>query len=154
MRVAWIIDHLGQGGTQRQLLEVGRLLRDQVSLQVVSLSTRKTDYAAPLREAGIQLTLVPQGSKFSFLSTCQALATILSQSQPDIVQTWLFEAGVYGRLAALWTRRPVVVAAVRNTTESNQLATCIASVVSDWTFEPFSGESIEFLRTFKFKPSK
>jgi len=115
MRVAWIIDHLGQGGAQRQLLEVGRLLRHQVSLQVVSLSTRKIDYAAPLRESGIPLTLVPQGSKFSALSTCQALATILSQLQPDIVQTWLFEAGVYGRLAAFWTRRPVVIAAVRNT---------------------------------------
>jgi glycosyltransferase involved in cell wall biosynthesis len=116
MRVAWIIDHLGQGGAQRQLLEVGRLLpRDQVSLQVVSLSTRKTDYAAPLRDAGIQLTLVPQGSKFSSFSTCQAVAAILSQLQPDVVQTWLFEAGVYGRLAALWTRCPVVVAAVRNT---------------------------------------
>src|SRR5687768_11393236 len=115
MRVAWIIDHLGQGGAQRQLLEVGRLLRHQVSLQVVSLSTKKTDYAAPLREAGIQLTLVPQGSKFSAFSTCQALAAILSEFQPDIVQTWLFEAGLYGRLAALWTRRPVVVAAARNT---------------------------------------
>ena len=58
---------------------------------------------------------MPQGSKFSSFSTCRALADILSQLQPDIVQTWLFEAGVYGRLAALWTKRPVVVAAVRNT---------------------------------------
>ena len=115
MRVAWVIDHLGQGGAQRQLLEVGRLLRDQVSLHVVSLSTKKIDYAEPLREAGIQLTLVPQGSKFSSLSTCRALVNVLSQLQPDVVQTWLFEASLYGRLAALWTRCPVVVAAVRNT---------------------------------------
>ena len=115
MRVAWVIDHLGQGGAQRQLLEVGRLLRHHVSLHVVSLSTRKTDYAVPLREAGIRLTLVPLGSKFSSLSTCRALVDVLSQLQPDVVQTWLFDASLYGRLAALWTGCPVVVAAVRNT---------------------------------------
>jgi hypothetical protein len=47
----------------------------------------------------------------------------------------------------------VNVAVVRNTTESNQLATCLAAVVGGWTFDPFEGDSITFQRTFRFGPS-
>jgi hypothetical protein len=45
------------------------------------------------------------------------------------------------------------VAVVRNTTDSNQLGSCLAAVVGSWTFDPFEGESITFQRTFRFAAS-
>jgi hypothetical protein len=47
----------------------------------------------------------------------------------------------------------VNVGVVRNTTESNQLASCLSAAVGDWTFEPFTGDSMTFQRTFRFAPS-
>jgi hypothetical protein len=46
------------------------------------------------------------------------------------------------------------VTVVRNTTESNQLASCLSATVSDWTFEPFTGDSVTFQRTFRFAPQQ
>jgi hypothetical protein len=42
------------------------------------------------------------------------------------------------------------VAVVRNTTGSNHLGDCLGAVVGDWTFEPFTGDAVTFLRTFRF----
>jgi hypothetical protein len=40
----------------------------------------------------------------------------------------------------------------RNTTGSNTLATCVVDVVDSWTFTPFTGEPVEFMRPFRFGP--
>ncbi len=45
------------------------------------------------------------------------------------------------------------VAVVRNTTDSDQLGSCLAAVVGSWAFDPFEGESITFKRTLRFGPS-
>jgi sugar transferase (PEP-CTERM/EpsH1 system associated) len=113
IRVCYVIDDLGIGGAQRQLVELaGALPKDRYAVHVVSLSTDKTEQAAPLRQAGVAVTLIDQqGAK---LASVGRLVRALRRWRPAIVHTWLFTADLYGRLAARAAGVPVVLSAVRS----------------------------------------
>ena len=114
LKVVHIIDDLGLGGAQRQLVELVRLLpRERVAVHVISLSTVKTQYVNALKDAGIPLTCIPQSGKWDWRCFI-ALTKLLRRLQPSIVQTWLFTADLYGRLAAWLVRVPVIISAVRS----------------------------------------
>lgn len=113
-RVCYIIDDLGVGGAQRQLMELVKALpKERYEPRVISLSTEKVAYAETLRKAEIPLTLIPQAGTWSW-STLWRLYRTIRAEQPAVVHTWLFTADLYGRLAAWLARTPVIVSAVRN----------------------------------------
>jgi len=112
--VVCVIDDLGLGGAQRQLTELVKSLpKRRITARVISLSTRKLAYAEAIREAGIPLTLIAQRGKWSW-TTLWDLWRALRSARADIVQTWLFTADLYGRLAAWLAGVPVIVSAVRS----------------------------------------
>lgn len=114
IRVAYIIDDLGLGGAQRQLVELLKgLARTRYEVHVISLSTAKTHYADALRSRGIPLHEIPQSGTLDW-RCLRALVTLLKALRPSIVHTWLFTADLYGRVAACRARVPVIVSAVRS----------------------------------------
>ena len=113
-RIVQIIDDLGLGGAQRQLVELVKALPgDRYDVAVISLSTEKCAYESAIRQAGVELVMIPQSGKWSW-SAFTALRQALAQRRPDIVQTWLFTADLYGRLAARLTGVPVIMTSVRS----------------------------------------
>jgi glycosyltransferase involved in cell wall biosynthesis len=112
--LALIIDDLGLGGAQRQLVELVRgLPRERYRVHVISLSTRKVDYVATLQGLGIEPTLIDQAGKWSW-GVFRKLWRELRRIRPQVVHTWLFTADLYGRLAAWLAGVPRVVCAVRS----------------------------------------
>jgi len=113
-KICYIIDDLAIGGAQRQLLELAKALpRDRYEPQVISLSTTRCALAPLFRDAGIPLTLIPQSGLWSW-STLTTLTRTMRALRPQIVQTWLFTADLYGRLAAWLAGTPIIISAVRN----------------------------------------
>lgn len=113
-KILHVIDDLGLGGAQRQLVELLKGLKQKnYPLEVIALSTEKTDYAQAIRDLGIRLTLVPQSGKWSW-SAFFTLKKEIGESRPDIVQTWLFTADLYGRIAAKMSGVPVIISTVRS----------------------------------------
>ncbi|GEM_PF-968100 len=114
-RVAYVIDDLGLGGAQRQLVSlVSSLAREGYEIEVISLSSERTAYESVLRESGIPVTLIAHSGKWSW-STLGKVHRRLKTFRPDLVHTWLFTADLYGRLAAFLNRTPHVISAMRNT---------------------------------------
>ena len=114
VRVMHIIDHLDAGGAQSQLLEVARhLSKKRWAVSVISLSTSRIQLVEQFRASGVDVILINQSGKWSW-PCFWVLKRCLSQLKPQIVQTWLFTADLYGRLAARLAGVPVVIAAVRS----------------------------------------
>ncbi len=112
--VVCIIDDLGRGGAQRQLVELARAIdRQRFELRVVALSDQKTIYLETLRALGVMVELVPHRGTFSF-ATLVRLRRLLRCWRPALVQTWLFTADFYGRIAARLAGVPSVVSTVRS----------------------------------------
>ncbi len=112
--VLLVIDDLGRGGAQRQLTELVKAMpRDRFVLHVVSLSTTKCDYVEMIQRTGTPLTLIAQSGTWSW-PTFFSLLRLVRRIRPQLVHTWLFTAGLYGRVAAWMARVPVIVSAVRS----------------------------------------
>ncbi len=115
VRVVHVIDHLGSGGAQRQLVElVRRLPRDRWDPVVISLSTERTGLVEELTQAGICVHLVPQHGTVD-LACLWALTRLLGVLRPAIVHTWLFTADTYGRIGARLAGVRHTICAIRNT---------------------------------------
>ncbi len=113
-KVVHIIDDLGVGGAQRQLVELVRALDpNEFAVEVISLSDGRTAHAEAIRQAGIPLHVIPQSGFWSW-PTLIRLTRLLRARHPALVQTWLFTADLYGRLAARAAGVPVVISTVRN----------------------------------------
>ncbi|PIQ83268.1 MAG: hypothetical protein COV75_08380 [Candidatus Omnitrophica bacterium CG11_big_fil_rev_8_21_14_0_20_63_9] len=114
IRLVHIIDNLGRGGAQRQLVELLKgLPRDRYELHVISMSTEKLDYAQTIRKLGVPLTCIPQSGLWSWRTFGEVVGT-LRALRPTIVQTWLFTSDLYGRLAARRVDAPVIISTVRS----------------------------------------
>jgi glycosyltransferase involved in cell wall biosynthesis len=114
-RVCLVIDHLGMGGAQRQMIELAkRLPPEHWQPVVVSLSTEKTVFASELRAAGIPCHLIDQRGAADWRCLFR-LTRLMRRMKPAVVHTWLFTADTYGRLAARACGIRRVVCAMRNT---------------------------------------
>jgi glycosyltransferase involved in cell wall biosynthesis len=120
-RILHIIPTLDRGGAEKQLvLLAAGLPRDQFDVRVCAL-TRGGPLEADLRAAGISPTIVGKRWKVDPLAWWE-LRRHIAQLQPDIVQTWLFTANAYGRVAAR-------AAGVRKIIASER---CVDSWKNDW----------------------
>src|SRR5260221_674304 len=108
MKVLHVITGLEGGGAERQLVYLLRGAAGTIQHEVVSLLDGGV-YERDIRATGAELhTLNLARNRFSALAVFR-LASVIRQSRPDIVQTWLYHADLIGLLAArLAGRAPVV----------------------------------------------
>src|SRR5256714_477449 len=83
------------------------LPRDRFRVQVAAL-TRLGPLQAELEAAGIPVTLIGKRLKLDPLALAR-LVRFLKSGRFDVVQTWIFAANTYGRLAARLARVPIVI---------------------------------------------
>jgi glycosyltransferase involved in cell wall biosynthesis len=98
-RVLQIIPTLERGGAEKQLsLLVTNLPKDEYDLHVCVL-TRNGPLDKVLKDAEIPIHYIGKRSRIDF-SAFLKLKRLIKKLKPDIVQTWLFAANSYGRMAA------------------------------------------------------
>src|SRR4051812_45227750 len=83
------------------------LPRDRFRVEVAAL-TRLGPLAADLEEAGIPVALIGKRHKADPLALAR-LARFMKERKFDVVQTWIFAANTYGRIAAKRAGVPAVV---------------------------------------------
>jgi glycosyltransferase involved in cell wall biosynthesis len=111
-RILHIIPTLDRGGAEKQLaLLAAGLPRDEFDVHVCAL-TRGGPLESDLRAAGVPVTVIGKRWKFDPRAYRQ-LEQFIRQLQPQLVQTWLFAANSYGRLAARRAGVPCIVASER-----------------------------------------
>lgn len=112
-RILQIIPTLDQGGAEKQLsLLATGLDKSRFEVHVCTL-TRSGPYAAALAAAGIPLHEIHKRWKLDPPAYWR-LEKLIRTLKPDLVQTWLFAANSYGRLAAYRAGVPRIVACERS----------------------------------------
>jgi glycosyltransferase involved in cell wall biosynthesis len=100
LQVLHIIPTLGIGGTERQLVRLLPRMDRRRFRQSVCFYTRTESLERSLHDAGIPTIFF---DKFSMppWTFFRRLRTVIRDTRPDIVHTWLYSANVWGRMAAV-----------------------------------------------------
>jgi glycosyltransferase involved in cell wall biosynthesis len=110
LNVLQLIPTLDRSGAEKQMVLLAKgLPRDRFRVEVAAL-TRLGPLGAELEEAGIPVTLIGKRLKVDPFALGR-LVGLMKKKRFDVVQTWIFAANVYGRVAARRARVPVVVTA-------------------------------------------
>jgi len=108
--VLQLIPTLDRSGAEKQMvLLAGGLPRDRFRVEVAAL-TRLGPLAADLATLGVPVTPIGKRHKVDPLALGR-LTRFLKARRFDVVQTWIYAADTYGRVAARRARVPVVVTA-------------------------------------------
>ena len=110
LNVLQLIPTLDRSGAEKQMVLRARgLPRDRFRVEVAAL-TRLGPLEKELQDAGIPVTLIGKRLKVDPFALGR-LVRLMRSGKFDIVQTWIFAANVYGRVAAHRAGVPVVVTA-------------------------------------------
>ena len=121
MKVTYVVNALGEGGTERSLADLLPGLRDGgVDARIITLRSRGDEGVEPiLRAQGFEITTIGSASKLQKIKT---LRSLLRQHEPDVVHTMLFEANLYARLATVGMRSKILISLVNTTYSEARLA--------------------------------
>jgi len=113
-RILHIIPTLDRGGVEKQLVLLAEgLPREEFDVHVCALE-RGGPFEKVLRDNGIPVTVI--GKRWAVDPFAAAkLRKLIKRVRPDLVHTWLFEAGFHGRvLAKLLGVRSIVASMIRS----------------------------------------
>ncbi len=108
LKVLQLIPTLDRSGAEKQMvLLASGLPKDRFRVEVAAL-TRLGPLQAELEAAGIPITALGKRFKVDPLALSR-LVRFLKAGSFDVVQTWIFAANTYGRVAARLAKVPVVI---------------------------------------------
>jgi glycosyltransferase involved in cell wall biosynthesis len=114
LKVLYLAQRLTIGGAEELLLGLAtRLPADRFEV-VVGCLTREDLIAQELKRAGVRVELLPGEPGPRDLPAFGRLLQFVRAERPDIVHTFLLNAGLYGRLAAWLARVPAIYHAEQN----------------------------------------
>ena len=101
MKIVHVITGLGDGGAEAVM---ARLCMHTKGFEHVVISLQgEGKYGKVLEEFGIKLHFLNLGSSSKNYLNLLKLPGLLKKENPDIVQTWMYHADLFGGLAAKWT---------------------------------------------------
>ncbi len=110
LKVLQLIPTLDRSGAEKQMVMLAKgLPRDRFHVEVATL-TRLGAFEAELSAAGIPVTTFRKRLKLDPLALVR-VARFLKARKFDVVQSWIFAANTYGRVAARLAGVPVVIVA-------------------------------------------
>lgn len=128
-RITFCITELDVGGAERALLQIAAGLRDRNwDVDVVSIRD-KGPLSQPLETAGIPVTALNCGGMFDLRAVFR-LFRHLKHRQPQILLSFLHQANLVGRAAALMAGVPTVVSGIR--VADRRLLVSIPEWLSHW----------------------
>ena len=112
IRVLFIIDELDIGGTEQQIFElVKRLDRDTYTPMVCCF--RPGRVSRDIEAAGVPVFTLRKRAKLD-VKLIAGLVKLMRRERIDLVQTYLFTANTWGRVAAILAGIPIIVSSERN----------------------------------------
>jgi glycosyltransferase involved in cell wall biosynthesis len=114
MRICHVITTTSAGGAERQLLTLAQGSADAFEHTIISLQPAG-ELASAMEAAGAKI--VSLGLKPGFRALLQGPGLVrraIGQARPDVVQTWLYHADLFGALALGQSGAPPLVWGVRN----------------------------------------
>jgi glycosyltransferase involved in cell wall biosynthesis len=111
-RLLFLIDELDVGGTEQQLLELVKRL-DRAKYLPVVCCFRPGRVAKEIAAAGVKLVALRKRAKVD-PGLVLALLRLMRRERVDLVQTFLFTANTWGRLAAVLAGVPIILSSERN----------------------------------------
>jgi len=110
LKVLQLIPTLDRSGAEKQMVLLAKgLPRERFRVEVAAL-TRSGPLEAELAAAGVPVTVIGKPLKLDPIALGR-LARFLKAGAFDVVQTWIFAANAYGRVASRLAGVPVVVVA-------------------------------------------
>jgi glycosyltransferase involved in cell wall biosynthesis len=110
LNVLQLIPTLDRSGAEKQMVLLAKgLPRERFRVEVAAL-TRLGPLETELRDSGIPVTLIGKRLKVDPFALGR-LVRLMKSGKFDVVQTWIFAANVYGRVAAHRAGVPIVVTA-------------------------------------------
>ena len=125
--VMHVISGLGQGGAEGVLTRLILGSLDRVHHTVVSMTDLGV-HGQRLRDAGIDVYTLNMGSRKLSISGLWALSRLMQRTQPDVVQTWMYNADLFGSLAAKLARIRRISWGIRNAGEDLKRASGVARI--------------------------
>jgi glycosyltransferase involved in cell wall biosynthesis len=99
MKIVFVQDSLGAGGSERSNAELWYFLRDQgVELKILILEHRKAGVEQEILEAGFDVSFI---KATKFLGQSKKLARLIKKTNPDLVHSTLFKSNMRVRFAKL-----------------------------------------------------
>lgn len=99
MHLVYVIDNLGSGGAQRQLVALARELRRGLGWRVSCLVYRRDEFnAARLREAGVEIVELPRLHRLDPLLPARMASWLRSESA-DVVHSFMLRPSLWTLLA-------------------------------------------------------
>lgn len=106
LKVLFVIDSLGRGGTERSVAElVPRLGQAGVAPVVVVFKRQPQGFDRAVREKGVDVRVIEERG---LVSRIRSVRRIVASERPDIIHTALFDANLIGRLAGVGSRAAVM----------------------------------------------
>jgi len=113
-KVFIVIDNLGGGGAQRQVVEFLKFSdKKKFDISVINLTENYNSLKEEIEEIGIRVISF-QHSGFFNPKTLFELVRLFKNEKPHIIYTYLFTSDTYGRLAAKIASIPVIICATRS----------------------------------------
>ncbi|WP_165071203.1 glycosyltransferase [Paludisphaera rhizosphaerae] len=110
LKVLQLIPTLDRSGAEKQMVMLSKdLPRDRFTVEAAVL-TRSGPLEAELTAAGVPVTSIAKRHKVDPWALGR-LTRFIEAGKFDVVQTWIFAANAYGRIAAKRAKVPVVVTA-------------------------------------------
>jgi glycosyltransferase involved in cell wall biosynthesis len=110
LNVLQLIPTLDRSGAEKQMALLAKgLPRDRFRVEVATL-TRLGPLQAELEAAGVPVTAIAKRHKLD-PRALRNLVRFMTSKRFDVVQTWIFAANTYGRVAAQLAGVPIVVVA-------------------------------------------
>jgi glycosyltransferase involved in cell wall biosynthesis len=112
LRILHVIESLGRGGAERQLVNQ-ILAHDRSSIQSsVIVLNPPLHLAHELKTAGVAITTFDLPRFRDFTRAIFRLTAMVKALKPDIIHTWLTRADIYGRIAAMLGGRIPVISGI------------------------------------------
>ena len=121
MKILFVIHALHFGGTERQLVELAKVLTDSnYDVHVMCIDRPGNGYADILVESGIKIQYLRRTKRLD-VTPVLSISRYILQNKIDLVHTFENLGSLYGLLAAKLSRRPVVCSAVRSAYDENKV---------------------------------
>src|SRR5688572_2675350 len=109
MKILHVIESLGGGGAERQLLSLTTNLSNERFSHIVCC-LRPPDFFAPiLRRRGHRVIELGLSGRYPWPKAAVHVHRMIREHKPDVVQTMLYDANVSTRFALLFQGQPPIV---------------------------------------------
>jgi glycosyltransferase involved in cell wall biosynthesis len=112
LRVLFLIDELDVGGTEQQILELVKRI-DRRRYEPLVCCFRPGKVSREIEAAGVRVEVLRKRAKLD-PRLILSLVRLMRRERIDLLQTYLFTANTWGRLAGILARVPVIVSSERN----------------------------------------